>query len=956
MLSIIYPNIERNLLFVYRKSDRIKFSIMSDTATPDKRLFLLDAYALIYRSYFAFIRNPRYNSKGLNTSAMLGFTNTLEMLLSKEKPTHVAVVFDVHAPTFRHKMYEPYKANREEMPEDLRKAIPWVRKIIEAYNIPILEKEGFEADDVIGTLAKKAEQEGYTTYMMTPDKDYAQLVSDNILMYKPGRGGNEVEIWGTNEVKENFEIETPDQVIDILGLMGDTADNIPGCPGIGPKTAMKLIGKYGSIDNLYANIDDLKGKQKENLQQNEEQVRLSRELVVIIQDVPVEFDEASLTMADPDWAALKEIFTELEFRSMVQKMEPAKAAVADAAFEQGTLFGAPETAPELAPATDLANIENTQHEYYLVENAMQRASLKAELSVQEEFCFDTETTGLDTSKAELVCLSFAFRKGEAFCVTLPEKREEALKVLEEFRLIFEDENIRKIGQNIKYDILMLKQYGMEVKGPLYDTMIAHYLIQPELRHNLDYLCETYLGYRKVETEELIGKKGKNQKTMRHVPVEKLRDYACEDADLTLQLKLAIDGDLDKTGVRSVFEEIEMPLIPVLADMEVAGVTLNTKALDEYAEVLRKQLIELEAEIKELAGEDFNLSSPKQLGPILFEKLKIDSKAKMTKTKQYSTSEDVLIKLVDKHPIVGKILDFRGLKKLLSTYVEALPQLVDAKTGKIHTTYNQTIAATGRLSSTNPNLQNIPIRDENGREIRRAFTASDDEHLFLSADYSQIELRIMAALSKDEHMLEAFRNKQDIHAATAAKIYKVPLEEVTSDMRRKAKTANFGIIYGISAFGLSERLNIPRTEAKQLIDGYFENFSRVKEYMDECIQVARDKGYVETIRGRRRYLKDINSANAVVRGVAERNAINAPIQGSAADIIKLAMINIWKELNRNKLEAKMLLQVHDELNFDVPKSELEQVKQIVKEQMEHAVEVGLPLDVEMNAGQNWLEAH
>ncbi|WP_163715203.1 DNA polymerase I [Mangrovibacterium lignilyticum] len=929
---------------------------MSDTATPDKRLFLLDAYALIYRSYFAFIRNPRYNSKGLNTSAMLGFTNTLEMLLSKEKPTHVAVVFDVHAPTFRHKMYEPYKANREEMPEDLRKAIPWVRKIIEAYNIPILEKEGFEADDVIGTLAKKAEQEGYTTYMMTPDKDYAQLVSDNILMYKPGRGGNEVEIWGTNEVKENFEIETPDQVIDILGLMGDTADNIPGCPGIGPKTAMKLIGKYGSIDNLYANIDDLKGKQKENLQQNEEQVRLSRELVVIIQDVPVEFDEASLTMADPDWAALKEIFTELEFRSMVQKMEPAKAAVADAAFEQGTLFGAPETAPELAPATDLANIENTQHEYYLVENAMQRASLKAELSVQEEFCFDTETTGLDTSKAELVCLSFAFRKGEAFCVTLPEKREEALKVLEEFRLIFEDENIRKIGQNIKYDILMLKQYGMEVKGPLYDTMIAHYLIQPELRHNLDYLCETYLGYRKVETEELIGKKGKNQKTMRHVPVEKLRDYACEDADLTLQLKLAIDGDLDKTGVRSVFEEIEMPLIPVLADMEVAGVTLNTKALDEYAEVLRKQLIELEAEIKELAGEDFNLSSPKQLGPILFEKLKIDSKAKMTKTKQYSTSEDVLIKLVDKHPIVGKILDFRGLKKLLSTYVEALPQLVDAKTGKIHTTYNQTIAATGRLSSTNPNLQNIPIRDENGREIRRAFTASDDEHLFLSADYSQIELRIMAALSKDEHMLEAFRNKQDIHAATAAKIYKVPLEEVTSDMRRKAKTANFGIIYGISAFGLSERLNIPRTEAKQLIDGYFENFSRVKEYMDECIQVARDKGYVETIRGRRRYLKDINSANAVVRGVAERNAINAPIQGSAADIIKLAMINIWKELNRNKLEAKMLLQVHDELNFDVPKSELEQVKQIVKEQMEHAVEVGLPLDVEMNAGQNWLEAH
>jgi len=683
---------------------------------------------------------------------------------------------------------------------------------------------------------------------------------------------------------------------------------------------------------------------------------LSRKLVVIIQDVPVEFDEASLTMANPDWAKLKDIFTELEFRSMVQKMEPVKAA--EPAFAQGTLFGAPEVpaAQEAAVETTFATINDTPHEYYLVENAMQRASLKAELSVQEEFCFDTETTGLDTNNAELVCLSFAFRKGEAFCVTLPKKRDEALKVLEEFRLIFEDEKICKIGQNIKYDISMLKQYGMDVKGPLYDTMIAHYLIQPELRHNLDYLCETYLSYRKVETEELIGKKGKNQKTMRDVPVEKLRDYACEDADLTLQLKLSIDSKLDETGVRSVFEEIEMPLIPVLADMEMAGVTLNTKALDEYAEILRKQIIDLEAEIIELAGEDFNLSSPKQLGPILFEKLKIDSKAKKTKTKQYSTSEEVLIKLVDKHPIVSKILEFRGLKKLLSTYVEALPQLVDAKTGKIHTTFNQTIAATGRLSSTNPNLQNIPIRDENGREIRRAFTASDEEHLFLSADYSQIELRIMAALSKDEHMIEAFRNKQDIHATTAAKIYKVALEEVTSDMRRKAKTANFGIIYGISAFGLSERLNISRSEAKELIDGYFENFSRVKEYMDECIAVAREKGYVETIKGRRRYLNDINSANAVVRGVAERNAINAPIQGSAADIIKIAMINIWKELKKQKLQAQMLLQVHDELNFDVPKSELEQVKQIVKEQMENAVDVGLPLEVEMNAAQNWLEAH
>lgn len=933
---------------------------MSDTATQDKRLFLLDAYALIYRSYFAFIRNPRFNSKGLNTSAMLGFTNTLEQLLNKEKPTHLAVVFDVHAPTFRHEMYEPYKATREEMPEDLRKAIPWVRKIIEAYNIPIIEKAGFEADDVIGTLAKKAEKEGYTVYMMTPDKDYAQLVSENIFMYKPGRGGNEVEIWGVPEVQENFEIETPDQVIDILGLMGDTADNIPGCPGVGPKTAQKLIGKYGSIDKLYENIADLKGKQKEKLQENEEQVRLSRKLVVIIQDVPVEFDESKLTMDDPNAEQLMEIFGELEFRSMVQKLQASSGAAAAApsqpSFEQGTLFGSAEAPAETVAPTNFATLADTPHEYYLVENAMQRASLKAELSVQEEFCFDTETTGLDTHTAELVCLSFSFRKGEAFCVTLPEERDEAVKVLEEFRLIFEDEKIRKIGQNIKYDILMLKEYGMEIKGPIYDTMIAHYLIQPELRHNLDYLCETYLNYQKVETEQLIGKKGKNQKTMRQVPVEELKDYACEDADLTLQLKLAIDSKLDETGVRSVFEDIEMPLIPVLADMEMAGVTLNTKALDDYAEVLREQLITLEAEIKELAGEDFNVSSPKQLGPILFEKLKIDTKAKKTKTKQYSTSEDVLTKLMDKHPIVPKILEFRGLKKLLSTYVEALPQLVNERTGKIHTTFNQTIAATGRLSSTNPNLQNIPIRDENGRELRRAFTASDDDHLFLSADYSQIELRIMAALSEDKHMIEAFRAGQDIHAATAAKIYKVALDEVTSDMRRKAKTANFGIIYGISAFGLSERLNISRSEAKQLIDGYFESFSRIKEYMDECIERARDKGFVETIKGRRRYLKDINSANAVVRGVAERNAINAPIQGSAADIIKLAMIYIWKELKKQKLQAQMLLQVHDELNFDVPKEEIEQVKQIVKEQMEHAVDVGLPLLVEMNAAQNWLEAH
>lgn len=929
---------------------------MSEKNDNQKRLFLLDAYALIYRSYFAFIKNPRFNSKGLNTSTMFGFVNTLEQLLNKENPTHIAVVFDVHAPTFRHEMYNEYKATRDEMPEDIRKAIPWVRKIIEAYKIPILEKKGFEADDVIGTLAKKAEKDGYQVYMMTPDKDYAQLVSENIFMYKPGRGGNEVEVWGITEVQENFEVQTPDQVIDILGLMGDTADNIPGCPGIGPKTAMKLISSYHSVDGLYEHIEELKGKQKEKLIENEGQVRLSRKLAKIIQDVPLDVDENKLLMEEPDRDKLKDIFIELEFRTMTKKLDPVnKKEKEDVKFEQGTLFGGAQEVSS-AKREDLTNIENTSHEYYLVENEMQRASLRAELSVQEEFCFDTETTGLDTHLAELVCISFAFKKNEAYCVTIPKDRVEAKKVVEEFRLVFEDEKIQKIGQNIKYDILMLMQYGIDVKGPLYDTMIGHYLVQPELKHNLDYLCETYLGYQKVETETLIGKKGRSQLTMRQVPVEKLRDYACEDADLTLQLKQALDPDLDKFGVRKVFEEIEMPLIPVLADMEMSGVTLNTNELNEYAEVLRKQLIELEKEIKELAGEDFNLSSPKQLGPILFEKLKIDSNAKKTKTKQYSTSEEVLIKLVDKHPIIEKILDFRGLKKLLSTYVEALPQLVNPKTGKVHTSYNQAIAATGRLSSTNPNLQNIPIRDENGREIRKAFTASDENHLFLSADYSQIELRIMAALSKDEQMIRAFRVEQDIHAITASRIYKVALKEVTSDMRRKAKTANFGIIYGISAFGLSERLNISRTEAKNLIDGYFENFKKVKGYMDESIKVAREKGYVETIKGRRRYLNDINSANAVVRGVAERNAINAPIQGSAADIIKLAMINIWKELLRNNLDAKMILQVHDELNFNVPKDELEQVKDIVKEQMENAVDIGLPLTVEMNAAPNWLEAH
>ena len=933
---------------------------MTDHNTADKRLFLLDAYALIYRSYFAFIKNPRFNSKGLNTSAMLGFVNILEQLLREQKPTHIAVVFDLNIPTFRHEMFDAYKANRDEMPEDLRKSIPYIRNIIEAYHIPILEKAGFEADDVIGTLAKKAETMGYTTYMMTPDKDYAQLVSENIFMYKPSRGGEAPEIWGIPEVRENFMVDEPWQVIDVLGLMGDTADNIPGCPGIGPKTAMKLVSTYKSVDGLYQNIDDLKGKMKENLLEFEKQVRMSRELAKIILDVPVDFDEDKLVMEDPNIKKLNEIYADLEFRQLIRKQEakPQSQPLPDSLFQQGTLFGGPVSTPEIKTpeSKSLNTIETIPHQYYLIETAEQRASLRAELSVQKEFCFDTETTGLDTLTSELVCMSFAFRSHEAYCVTLPADRKKATEIVQEFRLIFGDENITKIGQNIKYDLSMLLNYGLEIKGPLFDTMMAHYLIQPEMRHNLDYLCELYLGYEKITTDTLIGKKGTLQQNMRQAPIDKLRDYSCEDADLTLQLKIAIEKDLNESGTRKLFDEIEMPLIYVLADMERAGVKLNTGELKLYAEVLRTQLIDIEMEIIGMAGEEFNISSPKQLGVILFEKLNIDPNAKMTKTKQYSTAEETLEKLQDKHPIIGKILEFRGLKKLLSTYVEALPLLINPNTGKLHTSYNQAIAATGRLSSTNPNLQNIPIRDENGRELRKAFIPSDDQHTFLSADYSQIELRIMAALSQDSQMIEAFRNNQDIHSITASKIYKIPLSEVTSDMRRKAKTANFGIIYGISAFGLSARLNISRTEAKELIDGYFENFPDVRKYMDKSIENARNTGFVETIMGRKRYLNDINSTNSVVRGMAERNAINAPIQGSAADVIKIAMVNIWKELKKQKLQSKMILQVHDELNFDVLISELDQMRTIVKHEMEHAVNIGVPLTVEINAGDNWLDAH
>ena len=921
------------------------------------KLFLLDAYALIYRSYFAFINAPRVNSKGLNTSTMFGFVNTLEQLIKIEKPTHIAIAFDMKGPTFRHEMFTDYKANRDVMPEDIRKSIPYIREIIKGYNIPILEKEGFEADDVIGTLAKVAEKEGFQVFMVTPDKDYAQLVSKNIFMYKPKRLGNEMEILGVEQVCENFQIENPLQVIDVLGLMGDTSDNIPGCPGIGPKTAMKLISEFGSIDGVYQNIGKLKGKQKESLEQFEDQVRMSRKLAEIILDVPLEFNEEKMLLSEPNYKHLKEIFLELEFRTLAERVLPTapKVVVPTPVFEQGTLFSMGEqTQSESASVHD--NIRSTDHQYFLVNNDTQLNDLVSKLMQQTAFCFDTETTGLDPHHDYLVGMSFSFKSGEAYYVPLPSDQSKAITTVLLFKAVFANENILKIGQNMKFDILFLSRYGLEVKGEYFDTMVAHYLIQPELRHNLDYLSEIYLGYKKVATEELIGKRGKNQLSMRQVDLEQIKEYACEDADITFQLKALLDKDLNDSNLKDLFTEVEMPLLKVLILMEQAGLKIDPKVLDDYAVILREQIIELENSIIELAGEYFNISSPKQLGYILFDKLMLDPKAKKTKTKQYSTGEEILVNLQDKHPIINKILDHRGLKKLLSTYVEALPKLINPQTGKIHSSFNQSIAATGRLSSTNPNLQNIPIRDENGREIRKAFIPSDENHIFLSADYSQIELRIMAAVSGDKVMTEAFRNKEDIHAATASKIFGIPLNEVTSDMRRKAKTANFGILYGISAFGLAQRLNISRSEAKQLIDDYFANFSTIKDYMDTQLVLARKRGYVETILGRKRYLSDINSANASVKAFAERNAINAPIQGSAADIIKIAMININKRFEEKGIQSKMILQVHDELNFDVLKTELEIVKAMVKEEMENAVKLSVPIEVEMDAAENWLLAH
>jgi len=919
-----------------------------------KKLFLIDAYALIYRSYFAFINNPRVNSKGMNTSAVFGFVNTLEQILKLEQPTHLAVAFDLHGPTFRHELFDAYKATREAMPEGIRIAVPYIRKMMDAYRIPSLECIGYEADDVIGTMAKTAEKEDFKVYMVTPDKDYAQLVSPNIFMYKPKRMGNEMEIWGVEQVCENFQIARPEQVIDLLGLMGDSSDNIPGCPGIGPKGATQLIAQFGGIEGVYQSIDQLKGKQKESLVNFEDQVRLSRRLAEIILEVPLNHSPDELVRKEPDHQLLNELFTELEFRNMLTKLPKAEVVVPKPVNPQGLLFDFSEEIFTAQPS-NLEQISNTDHSYHLVEGEEARAALIKKLTAQKEFCFDTETTGLDPLSDQLVGISFSCKKGEAYYVPVSADQAKARKLVAEFKPLFDSETLTKIGQNIKFDALVLSGYGITLHGPIFDTMVAHYLIQPELRHNLDFLSEIYLGYKKIATSELIGK-GKNQASMRTVELETIKEYACEDADMTLQLKPLLEKELIDGQVMRLFEEVEMPLLKVLIQMELTGMKIDVEALNQYALILREQIIKLEEEITEMAGEPFNISSPKQLGHILFDKLLPDPKAKKTKTKQYSTNEETLTMLQDRHPIIGKILEHRGLKKLLSTYVESLPKLINPKTGRIHTSYNQTVAVTGRLSSNNPNLQNIPIRDENGREIRKAFVPGDAEHLFLSADYSQIELRIMAALSGDAVMIAAFANGEDIHATTAAKIYNIPLTEVTSDMRRKAKTANFGIIYGISAFGLAQRLNIPRNEAKQLIDDYFINFPQVKLYMDEQILLARDRGYVETIMGRRRYLKDIKSENAAVRGFAERNAINAPIQGSAADIIKVAMVRIQKRFDSEHIASRMMLQVHDELNFDLLKSETEIVKAIVKEEMEHAVNLVVPLEVEMDAAENWLLAH
>lgn len=921
------------------------------------KLFLIDAYALIYRSYYAFIKNPRINSKGVNTSAIFGFINSLEDVLKRENPTHIAVAFDPKGPTFRHEAYEQYKAQREETPEVIRQSVPVIKEIIGAYNIPILEVPRYEADDVIGTVAKQAEKEGFEVYMMTPDKDYGQLVSEHIFMYRPKFGGD-YEVMGIPEVLQKYGLTSTEQVIDLLGLMGDSSDNIPGCPGVGEKTAQKLLADFGSIENLLANTDQLKGAQQKKVQENVEQIRFSKFLATIKTDVPIQFDAVSCIREKPNEARLTEIYTELEFRTFINKLsvEPVKPVVPKGPV-QGSLFDDFTPQPTGNPKkSNLTDLKSTPHTYYIVDTEEKQDDLACFLLSQDFFAFDTETDGIDPLKAGLVGMSFATKENEAWYVPVPANSVEAAKVVDRFSPALQNVKSTKIGQNIKFDILVLRKQGVKVAGPLFDTMIAHYLLNPELRHGMDYLAETYLRYQTVHIEELIGPKGKGQLSMRDVPVSQIAEYAAEDADVTLKLKNHFAPELRKEGLEALFTQIEMPLIYVLAEIELTGVKLDTVALRQSSIELTASLNQIEQEIYVMAGMEFNINSTKQVGEVLFDRLKLDEKTKKTKTGGYSTSEDILEKLRSKHPIIGKLLEYRGLKKLLSTYIDALPELIDPATGKVHTSFNQAVTATGRLSSTNPNLQNIPVRDELGREIRKAFIPDNADCLFFSADYSQIELRIMAHLSGDPHMIEAFRSGADIHAATAAKIYGIPVEEVTSDMRRKAKTANFGIIYGISVFGLAERLNIPRSESKELIDGYFNTYPRIKEYMDESIKLAKEKGYVETIFKRKRFLPDINSHNAVVRGYAERNAINAPIQGSAADIIKLAMVRIFNRFEAEELKSKMILQVHDELNFNVYRQEDERVKKIVLEEMENVMTLQVPLIADCGEGANWLEAH
>jgi DNA polymerase-1 len=932
------------------------------TDNQPKRLFLLDAYALIFRAYYAFIKNPRVTSKGLNTSAIFGFLLALEEVLQKQKPTHIAVVFDTPAPTFRHEMYGEYKAHRDETPEDIKKAVPYIKKLIEAYKIPVIDYPGFEADDVIGTLARKASEKGFITYMVTPDKDFAQLVSDNVFMLKPSRSGNESLLWGVDDIKQEFSVQHPEQVIDVLALMGDTADNIPGAPGVGPKTAMKLVSEYGSIEELFKHTDELKGKLKEIIENNREQIELSKKLATIEQKVPVEFNETALELEVADPVKLKVLFDELEFKTIAARIlsgidksenprQERQLFAPQADSQQGSLF-ANET---VAPAEQKKSIDNVDHTYILLENSTGIKEFVRKASSLKEFCFDSETTSIDPLEAELVALTFSWEKGSGYLIHFPDSQEETKAILELVRPVFENTAALKIGQNMKYDIQVLANYGVEVKGPLFDTMIAHYLLEPDMRHNMNLLSESYLGYSPVHIESLIGDKGNNQKNMRSVPIDKLMEYAVEDADVTYQLKNIFEPRIKSEGLGDLAGNIEMPLISVLAEMERNGVKLDLEDLKAITVNLREDIITLEKEIYALAGTEFNISSPKQLGDILFVRLKLDENAKLSKTRQFITNEEILQRLSSKHPIIDKVLEYRGLKKLLSTYVEALPLLVDKKSRRIHTSFNQAVAATGRLSSNNPNLQNIPVRDERGREIRKAFVP-EEGHIFFSADYSQIELRLMAHLSRDKSMTDDFLSGNDIHAATAAKIFSVDIKDVTREMRSRAKTANFGIIYGISSYGLSERLTIGRKEAKELIDGYFSSYPGVKIYMDESIKKARETGFVTTMFGRRRYLPDIHSRNQVVRGNAERNAINAPIQGSAADIIKIAMVRIHEKMKLEKFKSKMILQVHDELIFEVEMSELDKLKELVLFEMSNAVKLDVPLKVDWGTGKNWFEAH